>query len=268
MLTSCIEAQAAPAEATSFVGRVDDIADAAARHRRGAAGHAHRDRRRRQDAPRRASRRRCVRPVRRWRLVVRAGPAHRRLRQSPRRWPRRSASAGNPTPASSTRSSHFLAPKRLLLVLDNCEHVLDGVRPLVEAILRGCPRVVVLATSRERLGMDGERVQPVAPLPLPDSERPLDVTAPAVALFVDRARAVRPDLELGAANLAAIVGRVPTPRRAATLPRARRRPDPIPQPGRPLRPDGRSASSSSLPPVLTRDDTALSEASSTGPTTS
>ena len=102
--------------------------------------------------------------------------------------------------------AHFLAPKRLLLVLDNCEHVLDGVRPLVEAILRGCPRVVVLATSRERLGINGERVQPVAPLPLPDSERPLDVTAPAVALFVDRARAVRPDLQLGAANLAAIVG--------------------------------------------------------------
>ena len=102
--------------------------------------------------------------------------------------------------------AHFLAPKRLLLVLDNCEHVLDGVRPLVEAILRGCPRVVVLATSRERLGIDGERVQPVAPLQLPDSERPLDVNAPAVALFVDRARAVRPDLQLGADNLAAIVG--------------------------------------------------------------
>ncbi len=100
----------------------------------------------------------------------------------------------------------FLAPKRLLLVLDNCEHVLDGVRPLVEAVLRGCPRVVVLATSRERLGVDGERVQPVAPLPLPDSARPLDVTAPAVALFVDRARAVRPDLQLGAESLAAIVG--------------------------------------------------------------
>ena len=99
----------------------------------------------------------------------------------------------------------FLAPKRLLLVLDNCEHVLDGVRPLVEAILRACPRVVVLATSRERLAIKGERVQPVGRLPLPDTERPLDATAPAVALFVDRARAVRPDLDLGAVNLAAIV---------------------------------------------------------------
>jgi predicted ATPase/DNA-binding SARP family transcriptional activator len=99
----------------------------------------------------------------------------------------------------------FLAPKRLLLVLDNCEHVLDGVRPLVEAILRACPRVVVLATSRERLAIKGERVQPVGRLPLPDTEHPLDATAPAVALFVDRARAVRPDLDLGAVNLAAIV---------------------------------------------------------------
>jgi predicted ATPase/DNA-binding SARP family transcriptional activator len=102
--------------------------------------------------------------------------------------------------------AHFLAPKRLLLVLDNCEHVLDGVRPIVEAILRGCPRVVVLATSRERLGIGGEWVQPVAPLPLPDSERPLDASAPAVALFLDRARAVRPELQLGPDNLAAIVG--------------------------------------------------------------
>ena len=100
----------------------------------------------------------------------------------------------------------FLAPKRLLLVLDNCEHLLVGVRPLVEEVLRGCPGVVVLATSRERLAMHGEQVRPVAPLPLPDAEHPLDTTAPAVALFVDRARAVRPDLDLGATNVAAIVG--------------------------------------------------------------
>jgi predicted ATPase/DNA-binding SARP family transcriptional activator len=100
----------------------------------------------------------------------------------------------------------FLAPKRLLLVLDNCEHVLAGVRPLVEEVLRGCPGVVVLATSRERLAIRGEHVRPVAPLPLPDAGDPLDTTAPAVALFVDRARAVRPDLDLGATNLVAIVG--------------------------------------------------------------
>ncbi|WP_426567032.1 AfsR/SARP family transcriptional regulator [Angustibacter sp. McL0619] len=99
----------------------------------------------------------------------------------------------------------FLAPKRLLLVLDNCEHVLAGVRPLVEAILRGCPGVVVLATSRERLALDGERVRGVDPLPLPDTAHPQDATAPAVALFVERARAVRPDLDLDADNLAAIV---------------------------------------------------------------
>jgi predicted ATPase len=98
----------------------------------------------------------------------------------------------------------FLAPKRLLLVLDNCEHVLEGVRPLVKAILRGCPAVVVLATSRERLAMDGERVRPVAPLPLPDRAGPPDPTAPAVALFVDRALAVRPDLDLDPDNLTAI----------------------------------------------------------------
>ncbi len=100
----------------------------------------------------------------------------------------------------------FLAHKRLLLVLDNCEHVLAGIRPLVEAILSKCPRVVVLATSRERLAVEGEQVRPVAPLPLPATDHPLDATAPAVALFVDRARAVRPDLDLGPPNLAAIIG--------------------------------------------------------------
>ena len=192
--------------ATSFVGRADDIAAAVARIGEarlvtltgiGGVG---------KTRLAAASRRRGVRPVRRWCLVVRAGPAHRpgSSRPGAGHVARRPPSTRCRRRRLDRRRSSLA--KRLLLVLDNCEHVLDGVRPLVEAILRGCPRVVVLATSRERLGIHGERVQPVAPLPLPDSGRPLDVTAPAVALFVDRARAVRPDLQLGAANLAAIVG--------------------------------------------------------------
>ena len=200
-----IEAQDAPAEATSFVGRVDDIAEAAAR-----IGEA------------RLVTLTGIGGVGKTRLARRAAVAVSGQFADGVSWcelaPLTEPAAVAPALATSLgvrrqpdagvvdSVAHFLAPKRLLLVLDNCEHVLDGVRPLVEAILRGCPRVVVLATSRERLGMNGERVQPVAPLPLPDSERPLDVTAPAVALFVDRARAVRPDLQLGAANLAAIVG--------------------------------------------------------------
>lgn len=87
-----------------------------------------------------------------------------------------------------------LAPRRLLLVLDNCEHVRSAVADLVEAILRGAAGVTVLATSRVRLGVAGERVWPVAPLPEPA----------AVELFVDRARAVRPSLPLTGENLDAV----------------------------------------------------------------
>jgi predicted ATPase len=71
-----------------------------------------------------------------------------------------------------------LARGRSLLVLDNCEHVVDAVAGFVERLLAACPTVTVLATSRERLAVPGERVVAVTPLPLgSDAER----------LFVDRA---------------------------------------------------------------------------------
>lgn len=78
----------------------------------------------------------------------------------------------------------YLADRELLLVLDNCEHVLDAVAELVGSVLRHCPQVVVLATSREPLGVDGERILPVEPL----------APADAATLFTDRARGHRPDL--------------------------------------------------------------------------
>jgi predicted ATPase len=73
----------------------------------------------------------------------------------------------------------WLQGREMLLLLDNCEHVLRAAGELVEAIVARCPTVVVLATSREPLGVPGEQVHPLAPL----SE------AEAVALFVDRAGA-------------------------------------------------------------------------------
>ncbi len=95
----------------------------------------------------------------------------------------------------------FLGDQQRLLILDNCEHLLGGVRPLVSELLRGCPRLVVLATSRAKLGINGERVRPVAPLPLPSASPPRrDEPSPAVRLFVERARAVRPDLRLDQAT--------------------------------------------------------------------
>ncbi len=89
-----------------------------------------------------------------------------------------------------------LAPLRLLLVLDNCEHVLDEVRPLVPAILRDCPGVAVLATSREALRVPDEVAVEVPVLPLPASGETSAHEvgrSPAVELFVGRAaRSTRP----------------------------------------------------------------------------
>jgi predicted ATPase/DNA-binding SARP family transcriptional activator len=80
----------------------------------------------------------------------------------------------------------YLDGRRLLLVVDNCEHVLDAAACIVDRIVRHCPSVAVLATSREPLGVEGERVVPVHPLP----------DADAAALFADRARAHRPEFSL------------------------------------------------------------------------
>ncbi|MDQ1508986.1 MAG: hypothetical protein QOG50_830, partial [Actinomycetota bacterium] len=101
----------------------------------------------------------------------------------------------------------MLASRHLLLVLDNCEHVLDTTSELVELILRWCPNVRVLATSREPLGIPAEIVWSVPPLPVPtDRTDPIASLAenPAVQLFVDRARASRHDFELDASNAAAV----------------------------------------------------------------
>ncbi|MER5307166.1 BTAD domain-containing putative transcriptional regulator [Streptomyces sp. NPDC002773] len=80
----------------------------------------------------------------------------------------------------------YLARRPLLLVLDNCEHVIDAAAALAETLLTHCPQLRVLATSREPLGVPGEAVRPVEPLP-PD---------PAHRLFAERARAVRPAFDL------------------------------------------------------------------------
>ncbi|GAA2336440.1 hypothetical protein GCM10010170_016860 [Dactylosporangium salmoneum] len=78
-----------------------------------------------------------------------------------------------------------LADRHALLVLDNCEHVRDGVAPFLERLLAACPRVSVLATSRARLVVPFERVHPVPPLSLTG-----DGESDAVALFLERAAAV------------------------------------------------------------------------------
>ncbi|MEU6742645.1 BTAD domain-containing putative transcriptional regulator [Streptosporangium sandarakinum] len=100
-----------------------------------------------------------------------------------------------------------LADRESLLVLDNCEHVIAGIAALARGLLAECPGLRVLATSREPLGITGETLVPLAPLPTPTPDLPpRDAAAyPAVRLFADRAAAVRPGFEVGPDNAAAVV---------------------------------------------------------------
>jgi len=96
-----------------------------------------------------------------------------------------------------------LGGRESLLVVDNCEHLIDAVAHLVSALLTRCAGLRVLATSREPLAVDGEALVPLGPLPLPSSD---DVTeAPSVRLFVERAAAVRPGFGVDAGNRAQVL---------------------------------------------------------------
>jgi predicted ATPase/class 3 adenylate cyclase len=92
----------------------------------------------------------------------------------------------------------FLRTKELLLVVDNCEHLLAAASTLVERVLQSCPGVRVIATSREGLGLSGEQLWPLRSLSMPGRSEPFDVVAAsdAVQLFVDRARSVDPGFAL------------------------------------------------------------------------
>ncbi|WP_113704173.1 ATP-binding protein [Nonomuraea lactucae] len=106
--------------------------------------------------------------------------------------------------------SQQLAQARLLLVLDNCEHLRDACGRLVDTLLRAAPGLRILTTSRSSLGMDEERVYEVQPLEAPESDHP-DYSAVnrygAVMLFADRASTVLPDFTITPEN-APLVGRL------------------------------------------------------------
>ena len=108
-----------------------------------------------------------------------------------------------PTPAAGL--ARALAGRELLVVLDNCEHVLDGAAGLVATLVERCRRVRFLATSRERLDVPGELVFPVPPLGLPaDGSAAAVAASEAGALFAARAGAASPAFELSADNSAAV----------------------------------------------------------------
>ena len=113
--------------------------------------------------------------------------------------------AGTDSPLEAL--AEYLGDDRWLLILDNLEQVVDAARDL-DALLARCRGAVILATSRTVLGLRAEREYPVPPLPLPADPAAVPVeelaASPAVALFVDRARAVRPGFTLTGGNAAAV----------------------------------------------------------------
>jgi predicted ATPase/transcriptional regulator with XRE-family HTH domain len=114
-----------------------------------------------------------------------------------------------PRPGISMASSivEFLRTRSgLLLVVDNCEHLLGAAAALASDILRSCPWVRILATSRQALGVGGEQVFGLRPLSLPPPEPSMTTAgaSDAVSLFVQRATAARSDFSLSPANVAAV----------------------------------------------------------------
>ena len=91
--------------------------------------------------------------------------------------------------------ARFLGDRPVLLVLDNCEHLLDACAELVIALLGACPQLTILTTSREPIGVAGESTWRVPSLALADE---------AIELFVDRARLARPDFSIGVDDTAAV----------------------------------------------------------------
>ena len=122
--------------------------------------------------------------------------------------------AAGPGAGPLDRLAAALGDRDEVMVLDNCEHVIEAAAALAGRILAACPRMRILATSRQPLRIDGETLCPVLPLPVPRQAMPPAPAAPAAPVLVasygsvrllrDRAVAVRPDFELDEANAAAV----------------------------------------------------------------
>jgi predicted ATPase/DNA-binding SARP family transcriptional activator len=127
--------------------------------------------------------------------------------------------AGDPAAGPLDRLTAALADRDEVMVLDNCEHVIEAAAALAARILADCPRMRIVATSRQPLRIDGEVLRPILPLPVPpadpDPRTPgasgsaatsavLVASYGSVRLLRDRAVAVRPDFELDEANAAAV----------------------------------------------------------------
>jgi hypothetical protein len=109
-----------------------------------------------------------------------------------------------------------LAERQVLLILDNCEHLIDECARVAEALLRPCPQLTIIATSREPLTIYGEVIYDLAPLSLPERQAVLDVEQlqqyEAISLFADRARSASREFHLQPDNAEAVEA-VPLPAR-------------------------------------------------------
>lgn len=117
------------------------------------------------------------------------------------------AGLGATSDAVTERLCEYLHTRKALLVLENCEHLVDAATAMVHALLANCPGVTIIATSREILGLAGEVAWRVPPLSLPASgtTNPEDLAvSDAAALFCERARAAQPDFVLNQANAGAV----------------------------------------------------------------
>ena len=118
--------------------------------------------------------------------------------------------AAEPGTGPLDRLTAALAGRDEVLILDNCEHVIEAAAALAGLVLAACPRIRIVATSRQPLRIDGEILCPVLPLPVPPAPSAAVGSAVQVAsygsarLLRDRAAAVRPDFELDGANAEAV----------------------------------------------------------------
>ncbi|MFJ2756419.1 ATP-binding protein [Nocardioides sp. NPDC087217] len=109
--------------------------------------------------------------------------------------------------APRTKLLDFLQDQQVLIVLDNCEHVLAPVRALLPELLNTAPDLRIIATSREPIGVPGEVLLPVQPLSVPSAKTPVDelVMDGSVTLLIERAQAVAPDFQVTEENAAAVI---------------------------------------------------------------
>ena len=116
--------------------------------------------------------------------------------------------AGAGVASFEDRLIEALARRKSLVIVDNCEHMVEAVADLLDHILADCANMTLLATSREALAVEGEQVVPVGSLAMPDDAALTQAEAEAndaVRLFVERAKAVKPGFALGQDNRAAVV---------------------------------------------------------------